>query len=161
MPSKPKTPPEQTPFGHLAEARLHHVVGYQLAQATITTTRVFAETIGEVFDLRPVEFTVLTLVHENPGVAAKQLAQALAVTPPNITMWIDKLEKRGLIERERSATDGRAQHIRATPEGAALARQALEQVAAGEQAALESLSIAERAMLIELLNKVARCRRHR
>ena len=161
MAPKIKPPPEQTPFGHLTEARLHHVVGYQLAQATITTTRVFVERIGAVFDLRPVEFTVLTLVHENPGVAAKQLAQALAVTPPNITMWIDKLEKRGLIERERSSTDGRAQHIRATADGAALARQALEQVADGEQAALESLSVAERAMLVELLNKVARCRRHR
>jgi len=161
MSPKHKPLPEQTPFGHLTEARLHHLVGYQLAQATITTTRVFVERIGEIFDLRPVEFTVLTLVHENPGVAAKQLAQALSVTPPNITMWIDKLEKRGLIERERSTTDGRAQHIRATAEGAALARKALEQVTEGEQAALESLSVAERAMLVELLNKVARCRRHR
>lgn len=150
---------EQTPFGRLDEAGLHGILGYQLAQATIATTRVFSERVGGPFELRPVEFTILTLVQENPGVSARQLADALAVTPPNITMWIDKLERRGLIERERSTTDRRAQHIRATTEGARLARQAVERVIEGEQATLATLSPAERAMLVELLHKVARCRK--
>ena len=157
--AKPTPPHELTPFGKLEEAGLHHILGYQLAQATITTTRVFAEKIGVVFELRPVEFTILTLVEENPGVSAKQLADALAVTPPNITMWIDKLEGRGLVERERSVTDRRAQHIRATAKGSSLARKAVRLVIEGEQAALATLSSAERAMLVELLHKVARCRR--
>lgn len=159
MTSKSSAAREQTPYGRLAEAGLHGILGYQLAQATITTTRVFTERVGQPFELRPVEFTILTLVHENPGVSARQLADALAVTPPNITMWIDKLERRGLIERERSTTDRRAQHIRTTPAGATLARQAVERVLEGEQAALAALSPAERAMLIELLHKAARCRR--
>jgi DNA-binding MarR family transcriptional regulator len=150
---------ELTPFGRLDEAGLHHILGYQVAQAAITTTQVFAERIGEVFELRPVEFTILTLIDENPGVSAKQLADALAVTPPNITMWIDKLERRGLVERERSTTDRRAQHIRVTAAGATLARQAVQRVIEGERAALAALSAAERAMLVELLHKVARCRK--
>lgn len=157
-----KSPPpgrELTPYGRLDEASLHGLLGYQLAQAAITTTRVFSERVGEPGELRPVEFTILTLVHENPGVSARQLADALAVTPPNITMWIDKLERRGLIERERSTTDRRAQHIRTTATGAALARQAVQRLLEGEQAALATLSPAERAMLIELLHKVAHCRR--
>lgn len=156
------TPPrEQTPFGRLDEAGLHTILGYQLAQATITTAQVFAECAGTAFELRPVEFTILMLVHDNPGLSARQLADALAVTPPNITMWIDKLERRGLIERERSTTDRRAQHIRATESGAALAQQALVQVVDGERAALSHLSAAEHAMLIELLHKVARGRKRR
>ncbi|MCW5665270.1 MAG: MarR family transcriptional regulator [Piscinibacter sp.] len=156
-----KTPAarDQTPYGRLTEAGLHGILGYQLAQAAITTTRVFSERVGQPSELRPVEFTILTLVHENPGVSARQLADALAVTPPNITMWIDKLERRGLIERERSTTDRRAQHIRTTPAGTTLARQSVEQVLEGEQTTLAALSPAERAMLIELLHKVARCRR--
>lgn len=159
MSTKPFVPRDQTPYGRLAEAGLHGILGYQLAQAAIATTRVFTERVGQPFELRPVEFTILTLVHENPGVSARQLADALAVTPPNITMWIDKLERRGLIERERSTTDRRAQHIRTTRDGAALARQALERVLDGEQAALATLSPAERAMLVELLHKVACCRK--
>ena len=159
MTTKAPAPREQTPYGRLTEAGLHGILGYQLAQATIATTRVFMERVGEPFDLRPVEFTILTLVHENPGVAARQLADALAVTPPNITMWIDKLERRGLIERERSTTDRRAQHIRATAEGAKLTRQAVQRLVEGEEATLVPLSAAERAMLVELLHKVARCRK--
>jgi DNA-binding MarR family transcriptional regulator len=159
MSAKPTTPRDLTPLGRLDEGGMHAILGYQLAQANIVSTRVFAERIGAVFELRPVEFTILALVDANPGVSARQLADALAVTPPNITMWIDKLEKRGYVERERSRTDRRAQHIRATVQGSALARKAVELAIEGEQAALTGLSAAERGMLIELLHKVARCRR--
>ena len=159
MSAKPAEPTDLTPFGKLAEAGLHGVVGYQLAQATIATTQVYTGAVGNVYDLRPVEFTMLALIDENPGVSAKHLAQALAVTPPNITMWMDRLEQRGLVERERSTTDRRAQHIRATPRGASLVRRAMKLVLESEQAALGGLSAAERAMLIELLHKVARCRK--
>lgn len=147
-----------TPLGKLVEADLHHVIGYQVAQATVTTMQVFMSKVGTEFELRPVEFTILTLVDQNPGVSAKHLAQALAVTPPNITMWMERLEQRGLVERERSTTDRRAQHIRATVRGSALARKALKLLREGEQAALSALTPAERAMLTELLHKVARCR---
>ena len=150
---------ELTPAGRLDEVGMHPILGYQLAQASIVTTKVFAEKIGGVFELRPVEFTILALIDGNPGVSARQLADALAVTPPNITMWIDKLERRGFVERERSSIDRRAQHIRATAQGAALARKAMAMAIDGEQAALAALSPAERAMLVELLHKVARCRR--
>ena len=148
-----------TPVGQLNEAGLHTALGYQLAQAAIVTTRVFLEQVGKPFELRPVEFTVLSLVNENPGVSAKQLARALAVTPPNITTWIDRLEQRGLVERERSSVDRRAQHIRTTTAGAELAFKTVNRIVAAEQQALAALSPAERAMLFELLHKTARARR--
>jgi DNA-binding MarR family transcriptional regulator len=158
MKPKPAQPPELTPDGRLSESGLHQIVGYELAQAAITTTQVFAAQVGEAFDLRPVEFTLLTLLEDNPGSTAKQLARALSVTPPNITMWVDRLEERGLVGRERSVTDRRAQHIRLTPRGTQLARKALRLLAEGEQAVLAPLSLAERTMLVELLHKVACCR---
>ena len=155
-PPKPKR--DAAVFGQLAEADLHHILGYQLAQASVTTTQVFSSQVGQRFELRPVEFTILTLVDENPGVSAKQLALALALAPPNITVWIDRLEQRGLVQRERSTTDRRAQHIRTTPQGAALARDAVQRIVSAERSALAGLSAAERAMLVELLHKVARAR---
>lgn len=158
MKSRPEPAHETTPYGRLDEGPLGGIVGYQLAQATIATTQVFAEHVGRPFGLRPVEFTVLSLVDTNPDLSATQLARALAVTPPNIKMWIDRLESRGLVERSPNQSDRRAQHIRATANGAALVRRASQQVLAGEQAALASLSTGERAMLLELLHKVARCR---
>jgi len=157
-PKPPVTAEERTPYGRLAESSLHQVLGYQFAQASIVTGQVFDATVGRPMELRPVEYTLLSLVHENPGVSARQLATALAVTPPNITMWVDKLEQRGLVVRERSATDRRAQHLHATAKGVKMAREATHAVREAEAAQIDALTAAERAMLIELLNKVARCR---
>lgn len=147
-----------TPKGRLSEASLHMVLGYQLAQAAIVTNAVFARQVGAPFDLRPVEYTVLALIHENPDVSATRLAKALAVTAPNIAAWIDRLEKRGLVQRIPHATDRRAQHLRTTAQGTALARKSTEAILDGEQSALASLSKGERLILVELLHKLAVCR---
>jgi DNA-binding MarR family transcriptional regulator len=155
MPQKKPTRPDSTPAGRLVEARLHHVMGYQLAQATIATTLVYMREVGDPFELRPVEYTILSLINENPDGSAAQLAQALSVTAPNITMWIDKLEGRGLVQRTRSETDKRAQHLRLTDKGATLVAQATEKLLQGERDAFAHLSEGERTILIELLHKVA------
>jgi DNA-binding MarR family transcriptional regulator len=155
MPQKKPARPDATPAGRLVEARLHHVMGYQLAQATIATTVVYMREVGEPFELRPVEYTILSLIHENPDGSAAQLAQALAVTAPNITMWLDKLEGRGLVQRNRSETDKRAQRLRLTDKGATLVAQATEKLLIGEREAFAHLSEGERTILIELLHKVA------
>jgi DNA-binding MarR family transcriptional regulator len=149
---------DRTPFGRLAEAAVHHILGYQLAQASVATTRVFVREVGQALELRPVEFTILALVEENPGVSAQQLTRALALSAPNMTLWIERLERRELIVRERSTTDRRAQHIRTTERGGVMAREAIERIGAGELRSINVLSVAERALLIELLHKVAGCR---
>jgi DNA-binding MarR family transcriptional regulator len=146
---------DHTPQSRLAEGCVHGIVGYQLAQATVSTTRVFMQQVGRTLDLRPVEFTILALVRDNPDATARQLARALAMTPPNIALWLEKLEKRRLIVRQRSTRDARLQHIRATPAGAALAAKAAARLVEGERAALSALTPAERAMLVELLHKIA------
>ena len=148
-----------TPSAHLSEAALHGVVGYQLAQASIVSTQVFNAAVGTARGLRPVEYTVLALVFANPGVTARQLARGLAVTPPNIAAWLDRLESRGLIERSRSEADARKQHVRPTRTGTALATECTRRLLEGEALALASLSAAERAMLVELLHKMALARR--
>lgn len=43
---------------------------------------------------------MLVLAHENPGSTAARLARALAVSAPNITMWLEKLQRRGPMRRE-------------------------------------------------------------
>ena len=150
--------PKSTPFGRLGEGAMHRLVGYQLAQATIAARQIFAAQVGGPLDLRPVEFTLLTLIDENPDVSASQLARALAVTAPNIKLWIDRLAQRGLAERVPSPTDRRAQHLRTTPTGATLVSDALTLLLAAEQIGLAGLTAGERAFLVELLHKVARCR---
>jgi DNA-binding MarR family transcriptional regulator len=150
---------DRTPQARLTEAGLRGVIGYQLAQASIVTTQVFDGVVGGTSGLRPVEYTMLALIHANPDVTARQLARGLAVTPPNIAVWIERLQSRGLVLRSRSQTDARLQHIRVSAAGAKLVREATKRLLAGEAAALAALSSAERAMLVELLHKVARARK--
>jgi DNA-binding MarR family transcriptional regulator len=85
-----------------------------------------------------------------------RLAKALSVTKPNITMWVERLVARGLVQRTPSASDKRSHELRATAAGAALVGRATQSLVAGETAALAHLSPGERVMLAELLQKLAR-----
>jgi DNA-binding MarR family transcriptional regulator len=154
----PASGKERTPVGHLAEAGLHGVLGYQLAQASIATTAVFVREVGVPDDVRPVEYTLLTLIQENPGVTAARLAKALAVTKPNITMWVDRLVARSWVQREPSRTDGRSMALKATSAGARLAGRATRRLLSAEADTFQQLSAGERAILLELLHKVAAMR---
>lgn len=150
-----KTPGNTTPVGDLEEARLHQVIGYQVAQASIATLGVFHRAAGDALDLRPAEYTVLVLIKENPGGTAARVARALAVSAPNITMWLDKLERRGLVLRKASETDRRTQHLHVTDKGRRIADAATQQLIEAERRAFSHLTLAERAILVELLHKLA------
>ena len=146
--------PTLTPAGRLDEARLHAVLGYQLAQATIVTDTLFRMAVGEPLALKPVEYTVLMLIAENPGGSAARLARALSVTPPHITALLDRLQERGLVERKASDEDRRAQVLSVTRKGAELARKATDRILTAERATC-GLTAGEQAILAELLHKVA------
>lgn len=148
---------DMTPAGQMEEASLQKVLGYQLAQAALVTDAIFWEAAGKPFNLRPVEYTVLTLIAENPGGSLVRLARALSVTPPNITTMVDRLEGKGLIARKASQEDRRSQVLHVTAKGAELVRKATQNILAGEAAALP-LTPGEQAILAELLHKVAAAR---
>jgi DNA-binding MarR family transcriptional regulator len=157
MTTKRSARPDMTPAGQLEEARLQKVLGYQLAQAVIVTDAIFFEQVGEPFKLRPVEYTVLTLIAENPGGSLVRLARALSVTPPNITTMVDRLETKGLVARRASEEDRRAHVLHVTPKGAELVRKATQKIVQAESETLP-LTPGEQAILAELLHKVAGAR---
>ena len=148
-----------TPEARLEEGELYGIVGYRVAQASVSTLAAFADAAGAACGLRPGEFTTLLLVKHNPDVTPSRLAKALAVTAPNVTNWINQLEERGLVRRLLGTRDKRNQHLRVTPEGSKLAHQAVAAILAAEQQAWPELTAAERAMLVELLHKIS-LRRH-
>jgi DNA-binding MarR family transcriptional regulator len=152
-------PADHTPQSRLTEGCMRPIVGYQLAQAAVATTQVFLQQVGRPMKLRPVEFTILALVRDNPDATARQIARALAMTPPNVALWLENLESRGLVTRTRSSRDARMQHIRATTAGTTLAQRAATRLVEGERAALSALTSVEQAMLVELLHKIAVGRR--
>ena len=156
MPSHPL--PETTPLARLEEGELYSIVGYQVAQAAVSTVATFVRAAGRDFDLRKVEFTILVLVKNNPDVTPSRLAKALAIQAPNVTSWINRLEKRGLVERQIGTTDKRNQHLRTTLEGNAIIKEVVDRVRKAEREDWPELSVGERGILIELLHKIARKR---
>lgn len=134
---------------------LTEVVGYHIAQAAVVTYGLFERFIGEPFDLRKTEYSMLMLLWANGPLSPKRLAKALALSAPNLTMLLDRLQGRGLLLRERSEVDRRSQNIVLTPDGQQLAGAAADAAQPMELQLLGRLSRAEHAMLIELLAKVA------
>jgi DNA-binding MarR family transcriptional regulator len=157
MPHKRSARTDMTPAGQLEEADLRQVLGYQLAQASLVTSAIFHEQVGQPFQLRPVDYTVLTLIADNPGGSLARLARALSVTAPNITAIVDRLEGKGLVARGASQQDRRAQVLHLTEEGAGLVRQATARIVRAESESLP-LTPGELAILTELLHKVAAAR---
>ncbi|WP_240635863.1 MarR family winged helix-turn-helix transcriptional regulator [Caldimonas tepidiphila] len=144
--------------GGLDHSRMLRLLGYNLAQADIPAKKAFIKYMGPL-GLRPVEYTVLTLVMSNENVTQKQLSQALSVSAPNMTLLLDRLEERRLISRTRSEADRRMQIIALTEQGQELMRRAEEISVTMEKEILRHLTPAERAILFELLQKVAAHRR--
>jgi DNA-binding MarR family transcriptional regulator len=140
----------------LAQGVLDNVVGHHLACARVTTHVTFIRHIGQPLDLRPVEYSLLMLLTANAQLTPKQLAQSLALSAPNLTILLDRMQVRGLLQRVRSEVDRRSQHVLLTDAGRTLAHDIAAKTPAMEAELDGCLSRAERAMLIELLDKVAR-----
>ena len=115
----------------------------------------FDQYIGGPYGLRKVEYSPLMLVLANGPLSPKRLGQALALSAPNLTLLLDRLQQRGLIRRERSTTDGRSQNFVLTDTGRQMADDTAATAAPMEAELSDRLSRAERLMLIELLRKVA------
>lgn len=134
---------------------LETLLGYNARRAALTIIALFLRRMAP-YDLRPVDFSVLTVVAHNPGVTSRQICAALDILPPNLVGMIKALHKRGLIERQPHPTDRRAQGLHLTPAGLRLHIQAQKTATDLEQEATQALTPAEIQTLSGLLRKVYR-----
>ncbi len=132
---------------------LRTLVGYNARRASLTVIELFMERMA-VYQLKVVDFSVLSLVAHNPGITSRQLCATLDVLPPNLVGLIATLERRALIERRPHPSDGRAMGVHLTADGAALTAQAEQTAAQLEVDATARLTPTERKTLIRLLQKV-------
>lgn len=149
---------ETTPGGNLSEVHLKPVLGYQVAQASVVTGRIYDVAVGNKTGLHRLEYTVLMLVQDNPGCTSSSLARALNISAPNMALWLERVNGKGLIDRVPSTADRRSNHLRLTRLGEETVTQATQAILEAEAATLSALSFGERAILTELLHKVAGCR---
>lgn len=132
---------------------LDGLLGYNARRAALAVIDVFVERMA-AYQLRPVDFSVLSLIRHNPGITSRQLCATLGVLPPNLVGLVGGLEKRGLIVRHPHPRDGRAVGLHLTEAGQDLAAKAERTAASLEADAAGTLSAAELKTLLRLLKKV-------
>lgn len=154
----PRQPAAAKPAGNGAVEEvdtsfLETLLGYNARRAALAVIDVFLQRM-EPYQLKPVDFSVLSMVAHNPGITSRQLCTTLGILPPNLVGMVNNLEKRELIERKPHPRDGRAMSLHLTASGQKLVRDAEKTAASLEAEVASRLTPAELRTLIVLLKKV-------
>ena len=148
------TAPRNSPaVEHVDTSYLESLIGYNARRAALAVIDRFLEGMAP-YQLKPVDFSVLSLVAHNPGITSRQLCATLGILPPNLVGMVNQLQQRELVARKPHPTDGRAMGLHLTPAGQKLVREAEKTAASIEADVASRLSPAELRTLITLLKKV-------
>ena len=152
MAARDKSPPQR---GALDLRAIETVLGYTLRRAQALETALYADTVGRS-GVRPVQFTLLLLIRDNPGVRAIDLARVLDIRRANMVALIQELETQGWVVRRADARDGRAQSLHLAPAGTRRLKRLEQDHQVHQQQLLERMGAQDLARLVGLLQKLVR-----
>jgi DNA-binding MarR family transcriptional regulator len=145
--------PEGKDASPLALGPLPGYTGYVLRRAQVALFENFINAFKPL-GLRPAQFSVLLVVHANPGRRQSEIAAALGIRQANLVGLIDELDERGLAKRKRLEADRRSHALTLTAKGKALLKTALAMQARFEQHLVAELGANEHARLLSALVKL-------
>jgi MarR family transcriptional regulator, organic hydroperoxide resistance regulator len=123
---------------------------WQLLLKFFFSQRAGLPAVAGEFDLSPAQCHVLHLIEPGEPLSMGRLADTLACHASNVTGLIDRLESRGLVRRQPSATDRRLKELALTPAGVRLRAILLERMTKPPET-LDRLSPAEQRSLVRIL----------
>jgi MarR family 2-MHQ and catechol resistance regulon transcriptional repressor len=125
------------------------------SKATLASCTAFGEKSILELEMCGSDFAVLeALLHKGP-LPVNEIGRKVLLTSGSITVAVDRLETKGLVERRAHGTDRRARIVHLTREGRKVITRAYADHAADmERLASASLSRSERKALISLLKKI-------
>ena len=91
-------------------------LGYLVRRAQLWIFQDFIRTLA-ILDIRPAEYSVLTVIGRNAGLKQMALASTLGIERARLVHLLDRLERRGLVQRRASATDRRSHALHLTAKG--------------------------------------------
>jgi DNA-binding MarR family transcriptional regulator len=100
------------------------------------------------------QWRALAHVSNNDGMTQKSLAKAVDTDPMTMSGILDRLEKRGLIERYTDPTDSRAKLARVTKQGTEVVSSARKVGLAMYESALEGVSAEDREIVVAVLARM-------
>lgn len=124
------------------DRNLRLLTGYQLRRANSSAMPGVNKVLAQ-FGLRRSTFSSLVVIVSNPGLNQGQLADALAIERPNVVQIVDRLERAGLVQRQKSDEDRRAYALQPTPKGRKLQARATAALEQHDRRLTRGLSVAD------------------
>lgn len=132
---------------------LEGLVGFNLRLGYNRATHLFSQAFAEL-DLAPIQFAALEFISRNVGCSQKAIAEHIGTAPPTLVGPLERLERRGVIDRSRGEPDRRVASVSLTPEGEDFLAAARQRVREVDDVLVEKLSGQERKTLLKLLHKI-------
>jgi MarR family transcriptional regulator, lower aerobic nicotinate degradation pathway regulator len=128
--------------------------GYLIRRAHQTSMAIFAEELAE-FEVTALQFAILQALVDEPGADQISIAQRVALDAATSGSVIMRLEERGWLRREPSATDRRRKLLWLTPAGEKAAFEMKKPARKVQQRLLSSLDEAEKVQFVQMLKKIS------
>jgi DNA-binding MarR family transcriptional regulator len=123
----------------------------------LRSNEVFQHRFGRLFrehGLTQPQYNILRILEGEGGpLPCLEIADRMITVVPAITRLVDRLRNEGLVEKERSADDGRVWLVRITPAGSAVLRKLARPMARTYRELCGHLTRAECRQLVALLEK--------
>lgn len=133
---------------------IHTMPGHLIRRLNQISVACFMDRMSRAgLSLTPVQYAALCAIRDFPGIDQATVAGLVAYDRATLGRVIDRLEDRGLIQREVSPNDRRARVLHLSEAGAELLRAACPHVKDVQPEILAGLSESEAATFLELLQK--------
>jgi DNA-binding MarR family transcriptional regulator len=107
---------------HISLDGLEGHLGYLTRRAQLWIFQDFRKTLAPL-DIRPAQYSVLTVIDATPGLTQMALGHALGIERSRLVHLLDDLEQRKFLLRKPSMVDRRSHALHLTPEGRAFLAQ--------------------------------------
>lgn len=121
-----------------------------------TESRRLTKGMASGFGLTGPQLTILKLLESFQDLSLSTLSERIRAQNSTVTGIVDRMEREGLVRRERSKADRRVVHIRLSEKGARLAREIQVEPMEIFRSALLGLSSADLRDLLRILTKLQR-----
>ena len=136
--------------------------GFDLSESPSHLIKRCAQYFGDLYaheagtsDLTKQQFTVLAALEHNEGVSQTALVDITGIDRSTLAEMVRHMLDKGLVSRERTEEDQRANAVAISPPGRKALRSARTASERAEKALLEALPLAERPRFVRSLAQIA------
>jgi DNA-binding MarR family transcriptional regulator len=135
-------------------APFRELIGYALRRAQGAVYSDLNDGLARL-ELRPLQYTLMLIISENPGISQSAVCDALGIQKANCVPSMSELERRGFISRKKSATDARSYELHLSAKGRRILQRAGEVQSLHESRLIERIGVEGREQLLVLLGKLS------